>query len=127
MKATRKRIQAVEPIDGWHVLHLADGTALGVRTDRPPRAGAAVVIVSIGPDDDTLAVLEHVDGATDDGPVAVIDTWAEAWLDAERRRGADEAREAVEAELEIARRRASWRGVLEDFRRRLAAAIAPRG
>jgi hypothetical protein len=127
MKATRKRIQTVEPIDGWHVLHLADGTALGVRTDRAPRAGAAVVIVSIGPDDDTLAVLEHVDGADGDGPVTVIDTWAEAWLDAERRRGADEAREALKAELELERRRGSWRGVLDDLRRRVAATIAPRG
>jgi len=124
MKATIKRIQAVEPIDGWHVLHLADGTALGVRTDRPPSAGASIVIVAAGVDDDTIAVLEleHDHRDADHAEVRIVDHYFDQFIDSARRLGADEAREA----LELEQRARSWRDVLDDVRDRLAAAIAPR-
>ena len=124
MKATIKTIQAVEPIDGWHVLHLADGTALGVRTDRPPSAGASIVIVAAGVDDDTIAVLELDDDYrdADHAEVRIVDHYFDEIIDSARRLGADEAREA----LELEHRARSWRDVLDDVRDRLAAAIAPR-
>jgi hypothetical protein len=124
MKATIKRIQAVEPIDGWHVLHLADGTALGVRTDRPPAAGTAIVILAAGADDDTIAVLELDDNArdADHAEVRIVDHYLDQIIDSARRLGADETREA----LELEHRSRSWRDVLDDVRARIAATIAPR-
>lgn len=124
MKAAIKTIQAVEPIDGWHVLHLADGTALGVRTDRPPVAGAAIVIVAAGVDNDTIAVLEldHDSRHADHAEVRIVDHYLDQIIDSARRLGADETREA----LELEHRSRSWRDVLDDVRARIAATIAPR-